>query len=207
MASKTDYDKRMAKRRMTVRGHRSKEATAFDEAVGKAGKAAMASIEGEAGKEAARKIMAAMEYPETWDPSGTRRVRFPAKRMFGIEDTSYKKGGAVIKEKETGEVYKSRKAMLVHERGESAAEERKQHKLKAGAKMPADWKTAHGMKKGGKVGYMKGGAVSGGRGKNMVASTGPKAPAVVKPGAVKLATGGAAKMKPHSTSKKTSGRV
>lgn len=99
-----------------------------------------------------------------------------------------------IREKGTGEVYKSRKAMLVHERGESAAEERKQHGLKKGASMPADWKTAHG--------YMKGGAVGGKRGKNMVAAPGPTAPMVEKAGAVKLATGGAAKMKPHSTAKK-----
>lgn len=99
-----------------------------------------------------------------------------------------------IREKGTGEVYKSKKAMLAHERGETPAEERKQHGLKKGAKLPGAYKEAQG--------YMKGGAVAGKRGKNMVAVSGPKAPMVEKAGAVKLATGGAAKMKPHSTAHK-----
>lgn len=80
-----------------------------------------------------------------------------------------------IKEKGTGEVYKSKAAMKRHEAKESKAEQKRE-------------------------GYMSGGAVSGKRGKNMVAVAGPTPPKVEKAGAVKLATGGAAKMKPHSTS-------
>lgn len=68
----------------------------------------------------------------------------------------------MIKEKGTGEVYKSKKAMKAHEAKETPAMERKEH------------------------GYMKGGAVSGKRGKNMVAVAGPSAPMVVKAGSAKL---------------------
>lgn len=64
-----------------------------------------------------------------------------------------------IKEKGTGEVYKSKKSMMSHERGESAAEERKEHGLKKGAKLPAAYTKAKGMKGGGMAGYKKGGAV------------------------------------------------
>jgi hypothetical protein len=67
-----------------------------------------------------------------------------------------------IKEKGTGEVYKSKKSMMAHEAKESPAMERKEH------------------------GYMKGGAVSSKRGKNMVAVAGPKTPDVVKRGSAKL---------------------
>ena len=91
-----------------------------------------------------------------------------------------------IREKGTGEVYKSKKSMMAHERGESAAEERKEHGLKKGAKLPAAYKKAKGMMGGGAVGYMHGGAVSGKRGKNMVAVSGPSAPMVVKAGSAKL---------------------
>lgn len=68
----------------------------------------------------------------------------------------------MIKEKGSGEVYKSKAAMKKHEAKESPAMERKEH------------------------GYMKGGAVSSKRGKNMVAVAGPKTPDVVKRGSVKL---------------------
>ena len=67
-----------------------------------------------------------------------------------------------IKEKGTGEVYKSKKSMMAHEAKESPAMERKEH------------------------GYMKGGAVSSKRGKNMVAVAGPNTPDVVKRGLAKL---------------------
>ena len=86
----------------------------------------------------------------------------------------------MIKEKNTGEVYKSKAAMKKHEAKESPAKQKAE-------------------------GYMSGGAVSGKRGKTMVASPGPPAPMVVKEGSAKLAkyaTGGAAKMKPHSTSRR-----
>lgn len=68
----------------------------------------------------------------------------------------------MIKEKGSGEVYKSKAAMKKHEAKESPAMERKEH------------------------GYMKGGAVSSKRGKNMVAVAGPKTPDVVKRGSAKL---------------------
>jgi len=68
----------------------------------------------------------------------------------------------MIKEKGTGEVYKSKKAMMAHEAKETPAMERKEH------------------------GYMKGGKVAGKRGKNMVVKPGPKAPMVVKAGSAKL---------------------
>jgi hypothetical protein len=48
----------------------------------------------------------------------------------------------MIKEKGTGEVYKSKKSMMAHERKESPAEERKEHGLKKGAKLPPAYKAA-----------------------------------------------------------------
>jgi hypothetical protein len=68
----------------------------------------------------------------------------------------------VIKEKGSGEVYKSKKAMMAHEAKESPAMERKEY------------------------GYMKGGAVSGKRGKNMVTVKPPAVPNVVKAGSAKF---------------------
>jgi hypothetical protein len=67
----------------------------------------------------------------------------------------------VIKEKKTGEVYKSKAAMRKHEKGETKAQQKAE-------------------------GYMSGGAVSGKRGKNMVAVAGPATPNVVKAGSAKL---------------------
>lgn len=82
-----------------------------------------------------------------------------------------------IREKGTGEVYKSKKSMMAHERGESAAEERKEHGLKKGAKLPAAYKKAKGMMGGGMVGYMKGGKVGSGN---------VTVPKVIKAGSAKL---------------------
>lgn len=74
-----------------------------------------------------------------------------------------------IREKGTGEVYKSKKSMMAHERGETPAMERKEHGLKKGAKLPAAYTKAKGMKTGG-----------------MVKVPGPKAPDAVKRGSAKL---------------------
>lgn len=67
----------------------------------------------------------------------------------------------MIKEKGTGEVYKSKATMKKHEAKESPAKQKAE-------------------------GYMKGGAVSSKRGKNMVAVAGPNVPDVVKRGSAKL---------------------
>ena len=67
----------------------------------------------------------------------------------------------MIKEKGSGEVYKSKATMMKHEKGETKAQQKAE-------------------------GYMKGGAVSSKRGKNMVAVAGPKTPDVVKRGSAKL---------------------
>jgi len=57
----------------------------------------------------------------------------------------------MIKEKGTGEVYKSKKAMMAHEKKETPAMERKEHGLKKGAKLPAAYTKAQAYKKGGAV--------------------------------------------------------
>lgn len=99
----------------------------------------------------------------------TRKPDYVSETYYAKGGPVAKKGSAVIKEKGTGEVYKSKKAMLVHERGETPAEERKQHGLKKGAKLPAAYKKAKGMMSGGKV-----------------SSGNVKVPNVVKAGSAKL---------------------
>lgn len=176
MASKTDYNKLNPKpvRRTRGRGATDKGA---DERIGKLGKALMGDKPTQAQKDAARAAMFKAEGP-TGDFRYKKRERRPvtdiSMAMPGMDrdaDTyagsalgnyrNYKKGGP-IKEPGTGEVYKSKAAMMRHEAKETPAMERKEH------------------------GYMKGGAVSGNRGKNMVAKAGPKAPMVVKAGSAKI---------------------
>lgn len=93
MASKTDYDAVVRKRRMTVRGG-NKAAKAIDEAVGKAGKAEMKKNPGDWGKTMARSAMENIEYPEVRNLLGTRTER-KKRTMKDREDPGYKKGGAV----------------------------------------------------------------------------------------------------------------
>ncbi len=57
----------------------------------------------------------------------------------------------MIKEKGTGEVYKSKKSMMAHERRETPAQERKEHGLKKSSPLPPAYKEAQKYKKGGVV--------------------------------------------------------